>query len=152
MERSFARLQEELQRLCALQQQNGTPIQNIHLHITVIQDSGTAVTVLPQGGVSVVSTSAVPVKKTGGIISQFIEAAMKQAEIEVLSDGKFYAEIPSCRGVWADGDSKEECLSTLQEVLEEWILFKLRDGDKDFPVLNDADLNSDWAEDNSWGG
>lgn len=97
-------------------------------------------------------TSAVPTKKPTGIISQFIEAAMKQAEIEILSDGKFYAEIPSCRGVWADGDSKEECLATLQEVLEEWILFKLRDGDKDFPVLNDADLNSDWVEDNSWGG
>lgn len=78
----------------------------------------------------------VGVKMAGGLFTSFIDAAMKEAKVEHLENGNFYAEIPSCLGVWADGETEEECfLKTLQEVLEEWLLFKLRDGDKDFPVI-----------------
>ncbi len=91
-------------------------------------------------------------KMGGGMLTSFIDAAMKEAVVEELSDGTFYAEIPSCPGVWADGKTRNECLKTLQEVLEEWLLFKLRDGDKDFPVLGGIDLNREWTEDRSWAG
>lgn len=76
----------------------------------------------------------------GGVFTKFIAAAMEDADVTYLS-GKFWAEIPSCFGVWAVGESKEEAVVQLQEVLEEWILFKLRDGDEDFPVLGGANLN-----------
>ncbi|SMB98020.1 Uncharacterised protein family UPF0150 [Thermanaeromonas toyohensis ToBE] len=91
-------------------------------------------------------------KMGGGVFTSFIDAAMKEAIVEKLSDGTFYAEIPSCPGVWADGKTKKECLETLQEVLEEWLLFKLREGDRDFPVLGGVDLNREWTEDRSWAG
>jgi len=80
-------------------------------------------------------------KMSGGLFTTFIDAAIKNSKIEQLKDGTFYAEIPSCLGVWADGETKEKCLQALQEVLEEWIFFKLRDGDKDFPILNGVNLN-----------
>ncbi|WP_081357666.1 type II toxin-antitoxin system HicB family antitoxin [Neomoorella thermoacetica] len=77
---------------------------------------------------------------------RFTQAAMKEAVIEQLEDGTFFAEIPPCSGVWADGKDEKECLAILQEVLEEWLLFKLRDGDNDIPVLGGADLNHKWQE------
>ncbi|APC07357.1 type II toxin-antitoxin system HicB family antitoxin [Neomoorella thermoacetica] len=87
-----------------------------------------------------------------GAFTTFIQAAMKEAVIERLEDGTFFAEIPPCPGVWADGKDEKECLATLQEVLEDWLLFKLRDGDNDIPVLGGADLNHKWQEDHAWVG
>jgi len=66
-------------------------------------------------------------------------------------DGTLYAEIPSCQGVWAVGKTREECLDSLQKVLEEWMLFKLRDGDRDFPLLGNTNLNIEWQEEFSLG-
>lgn len=79
-----------------------------------------------------------------GAFTTFIQAAMKEAVIEQLEDGTFFAEIPPYPGVWADGKDEKECLATLQEVLEEWLLFKLRDVDNDIPVLGGEDLNHKW--------
>ncbi len=91
-------------------------------------------------------------KKTPGIITRFINAAMKQAKIEILEDdGRFYGEIEPCRGVWATGQTQKECLDTLREVMEEWTLLKLRDDDKDFPVLDSVDLNINRQEARTWG-
>jgi predicted RNase H-like HicB family nuclease len=91
-------------------------------------------------------------KETPGIITRFINAAMKQTRVEILDDdGRFYGEIPSCQGVWATGKTKDECLGNLREVLEEWTILKLRDNDKDFPVLDKVDLNIERREAKSWG-
>ena len=32
------------------------------------------------------------------------------------------------------------CLDTLQEVLQEWLILKIADGDLDIPVLDEIDL------------
>ncbi|MEW6770114.1 MAG: type II toxin-antitoxin system HicB family antitoxin [Bacillota bacterium] len=55
----------------------------------------------------------------GGILTSFIDAAMKEVKIEQLDNGRFYAEIPSCPGVWANGETEDECIIVLREVLEE---------------------------------
>lgn len=89
-------------------------------------------------------------KMQKGVFTSFIAAAMEEAVVKRLGNGKFFAHIPSCPGVWADGETEKETLVTLQEVLEDWVLFKLRDGDRDFPVLGGADLNQEWKEDLSW--
>jgi len=108
---------------------------------------------------STIMTPAIEQKRKGsrakmkrGIFTSFIHAAMKEAVLECLEDGSFYAEIPSCPGVWADAETEEKCLQVLQEVLEEWLLFKLRDGDKNFPVIDDINLNKEWKENVSWAG
>jgi len=66
---------------------------------------------------------------------------MREATVERLSSGIYYACIPSCPGVWADGGTADQCLRGLQGVLEEWIVLKLRDGDTDFPLLGGVNLN-----------
>jgi len=75
-----------------------------------------------------------------GVLTSFITAAMKQCKLEHFEDGTLYCEIPSCPGVWASGDSLEECIVDLRQTLEFWLLLKLRDGDL-LPVFGDLDIN-----------
>lgn len=82
-----------------------------------------------------------------GVFTSFIEKAMKKGVIERFEDGTYYAEIPECPGVWATGETEEECLHELQEVLEDWLLFKLKDGDR-IPVIDEIDLNWEFKEEN----
>ena len=59
------------------------------------------------------------------MLTKYIQAAMKHAKYEILEDGIFYGEIPGFQGVYADTDTLEECRDELQEVLEDWILFRV---------------------------
>ena len=70
----------------------------------------------------------------------FIQAAMEHATYEKLETGEYYGEIPVCPGVWAEGQNLEACRRELQEVLEDWLMLKLRDGDE-LPVVDGIDLN-----------
>jgi len=61
-----------------------------------------------------------------GMLTNYIKAAMKAAKYEILSDdGTFYGEIPGFDGVWANAQTLEGCRDELEEVLEEWILFRV---------------------------
>jgi predicted RNase H-like HicB family nuclease len=63
------------------------------------------------------------------ILTRYIEAAMALAEYGILPDGEGYlGRIPGCQGVLANADKLSECQTQLREVLEEWILVRLRDG------------------------
>ena len=64
---------------------------------------------------------------------------MQAATYEILEDGSFYGEIPPCPGVWATAENLEACRDTMQEVLEEWLILKLQDGDP-IPAIMDIDL------------
>jgi predicted RNase H-like HicB family nuclease len=60
------------------------------------------------------------------MLTQYIKAAMRQAKYELLADdGSFYGEIPSFDGLYANTDTLEACRDELEEVLEEWILFRV---------------------------
>ncbi len=62
------------------------------------------------------------------MLSQYIQAAMRQAKYEILpDDGSFYGEIPSFQGVYANAETLEDCRDELAEVLEEWIFLRLSD-------------------------
>ncbi len=51
---------------------------------------------------------------------------MKKAKYEILSDDNtFYGEIPAFDGVYANADTLDACHNELEEVLEEWIFFKI---------------------------
>jgi predicted RNase H-like HicB family nuclease len=75
------------------------------------------------------------------MLSQYIQAAMRQAKYEILSDdGSFYGEIPGFRGVYANAETLEDCREELAEVLEEWIFLHLSDN-MPLPVLNGLKLS-----------
>jgi predicted RNase H-like HicB family nuclease len=60
------------------------------------------------------------------MLTNYIRAAMRQARYEILpDDGTFYGEIPGFDGVYANADRLEACREELEEVLEEWILFRV---------------------------
>jgi predicted RNase H-like HicB family nuclease len=60
------------------------------------------------------------------MLTNYIRAAMHRAKYEILSgDGTFYGEIPGFDGVYANADTLEACREELEEVLEEWILFRI---------------------------
>ena len=60
------------------------------------------------------------------MLTKYIEAAMRHAHYEILKDdGTYYGEIPKCRGVYANALTLEECRSELEQVLEDWVLFRI---------------------------
>jgi len=69
------------------------------------------------------------------MLNQYIEKALEKAEYKRLDDQTWFAEIPGFQGVWANGATVERCRKELSEVLEEWVLLKLRDNDP-IPVIN----------------
>jgi predicted RNase H-like HicB family nuclease len=60
------------------------------------------------------------------MLTKYLEAAMRHAHYEILSDdGTYYGEISKCRGVYANAPTLEQCRSELAQVLEDWILFRI---------------------------
>ena len=60
------------------------------------------------------------------MLINYIQAALNHAKYEILpDDGTYYGEIPECNGVYANANNLEDCRRELEEVLEEWILFRI---------------------------
>ena len=60
------------------------------------------------------------------MLTKYVAAAMHHATYEILSDdGSYYGEIPEFQGVYANAENLEDCRNELEEVLEEWILFRV---------------------------
>lgn len=75
------------------------------------------------------------------MLTEYIQAAMRQAKYEILSDdGSFYGEIPGFQGVWANAATLEDCRNELVEVLEEWIFLHLADNTP-LPTVNGLKLS-----------
>lgn len=73
------------------------------------------------------------------MLFQYIQKALEKADYKLLEDNTWFAEIPGYKGVWANGKSVEECRTELAEVLEEWILLKIKDNE-DIPKLGDMEI------------
>lgn len=63
------------------------------------------------------------------MLDEYIQKALEIAKYKYLEDSSWYADIDGFQGVWANGITVEECRRELKEVLEEWLLLKIRDGD-----------------------
>ena len=60
------------------------------------------------------------------MLSKYILSAMKKARYEILKDDNtFYGEIPGFEGVYANSGTLEKCREELEEVLEEWLFFRI---------------------------
>ncbi len=60
------------------------------------------------------------------MVRQYIDAAMRHAKYETLAeDSTFYGEIEGFDGVYANAATLEVCRAELEEVLEEWVLFRV---------------------------
>lgn len=60
------------------------------------------------------------------MLTQYISGAMHHAQYKILSDdGTFFGNIPGFEGVWSNAATLEAARDELEEVLEEWILFRV---------------------------
>ena len=60
------------------------------------------------------------------MIRKYIQTAMNYARYVILpDDGSYYGEIEKCPGVYSNAQTLEQCRDELEEVLEEWILFRV---------------------------
>ena len=78
------------------------------------------------------------------MLTTYIQAAMRRATYELLSDRTFYGEIPGFQGVYANARTLEECRQELQDVLEGWIVLGLQLGHR-LPVVDGIAVAVDLA-------
>ncbi len=63
------------------------------------------------------------------MIINYIKTALRKAHYEFVEDGElFFGSVPGLQGVWAEGETLEECRETLAEVIEDWVWAHVRDG------------------------
>lgn len=64
------------------------------------------------------------------MLSEFLEKQLKQAQYKILKNGTYFGIIPGLKGVWANAKNLENCRKGLREVLEDWLLLKVRNREK----------------------
>jgi len=63
------------------------------------------------------------------MIVEYIEAALGKAKYDLIRDEEpYYGEVPGLKGVWATGKTLEECRRNLSEVIEGWIIVRIKKG------------------------
>ena len=64
------------------------------------------------------------------MIIEYINAALAKARYEKIDDPKepYYGEVPELEGVWATGKTLEECRHNLAEVIDGWLVVRLKRG------------------------
>jgi len=56
------------------------------------------------------------------MLNDYTGKAMQQAQDERVEDRTYFGTIPGFQGLWASGETEQECRKELREVLEGWIL------------------------------
>lgn len=75
------------------------------------------------------------------MLLEYIDYALQKAKYEILRDDySYYGAIPGFRGVYANAKDLETCRKELREVLEEWLLIRLR-RNLSIPILKRINLN-----------
>ncbi len=64
------------------------------------------------------------------MIVEYINAALARATYERIEDKRhpYYGQVRGLKGVWATGKTLEECRNHLAEVIEGWLIVRLRKG------------------------
>ncbi len=78
------------------------------------------------------------------MLTRYIQEAMRKARYKIIEDGTYFGEIPGLAGVWANERTLEKCRAVLQEVLEDWLLLKLREKEP-IPKMGRIDLSTEAA-------
>jgi len=61
------------------------------------------------------------------MLSEYVTKKLQQARYKLLKDGSYFGDIPGLKGVWANAKNLEDCRGELQEILEDWLILKVRD-------------------------
>ena len=75
------------------------------------------------------------------MITEYIKAALHQAQYELMKNGRYFGSMPACPGCWADGATLEATRDERASVLESWLLIKISYRDE-LAVIGGIDLNT----------
>ncbi len=81
---------------------------------------------------------------TAYTIAEYLLSAMTKARYIELEDGNYYADIFLCPGVWAVGETIEECRDELQGLLLEWLIAAYEDVDTNPELAELAQFSPLW--------
>ncbi len=74
------------------------------------------------------------------MISNYIQAALNHAKYDIIDDEEpYYGEIPPLQGVWASAKTLEKCREILIEVLEGWIILRIRNN-QSIPSIDGVEI------------
>ena len=63
------------------------------------------------------------------MILEYVSEALRRARIRKIDDDEpYYGEVPGLKGAWATGRTREECKKRLAEVVDGWIVVRLKRG------------------------
>ncbi len=64
------------------------------------------------------------------MIVEYINAALARATYEQIEDKRnpYYGQVRGLQGVWATGKTLEQCRNHLADVIEGWLIVRLRKG------------------------
>ena len=63
------------------------------------------------------------------MITEYVLEALSRAKFQIIKDEEsYYGEVPELKGVWATGKTLEECRKNLVEVIDGWLVVRLRRG------------------------
>lgn len=63
------------------------------------------------------------------MIAEYIDAALSRAKYEIIEDEEtYYGEVPELDGIWAIGKTLDECRHNLAEVIDGWLVVRLKRG------------------------
>lgn len=74
------------------------------------------------------------------MLTEYIDHAMRKAHYELMENGRFFATIPRCTGLRAQGKTLEAGREELRSTLEDWLLLGLQLGHT-LPVIDGINLN-----------
>jgi predicted RNase H-like HicB family nuclease len=77
-------------------------------------------------------------------MAEYVYNAMAKARYQVLEDGTYYADIFLCPGVWAIGETVDECREALRDALSEWLIAAYEGDDQMFGMGDVAWMNPPW--------
>jgi len=73
---------------------------------------------------------------------RYIDTAMRHRQCEYLDeDDLYFCSIPNLPGVWATGETMDQCVSELHEVLEGWIELGIELGHT-IPMIDGLELTA----------
>ena len=74
------------------------------------------------------------------MLIEYIEESLKRAHYEIINDEEpFYGEVKELKGIWATGNTLEECRKNLRDVIEGLILVSIKKG-LNIPKLGNVEI------------
>ncbi len=70
---------------------------------------------------------------------EYMKAAMRNAKYQQMENGRFFATIPKCDGLWAIGQTRDEAASELYDALDGWLDAQIKIGKQRPPKIDGLD-------------